>query len=41
MFSREFHFVKQIKGRALNNVASNFLLFYSDGLHLVKKENLF
>ena len=35
-----FHFINQNNRWTLNNGALNFLLFFSDGLHLVKKGNL-
>ena len=35
-----FHFINQNNGWTLNNSALDFSLFYSDGLHLVKKGNL-
>ena len=35
-----FHFIDQSKGWTLDNGTLDFSLFYSDGLHLVRKGNL-
>ena len=35
-----FHFIDQSNGWPLNNGTLDFLLFYLDGLHSVKKDNL-
>ena len=35
-----FHFIYQRNGWILNNTALDFSLFYSDGLHLVEKDNI-
>ena len=37
---KSFYFINQSKGWTLNNGTLDFLLFYSDGLHLVEKGNL-
>ena len=37
---KSFHFINQSNGLAENKGALEFLLFYSDGLHLVKRGNL-
>ena len=37
---KSFHFTNQNAGWTLNNGVLDFLLFYSDGLHLVEKDNL-
>ena len=36
----DFHFIDQSNRWTLNNSTLDFLLFYSDGLHLVEKGNL-
>ena len=37
---KSFYFINQNNGWKLNNGALNFLLFFSDGLHLVEEGNL-
>ena len=37
---KSFHSINQNNGWTVNQGALDFLLFYSDGLHLVKRGNL-